>query len=311
MEDFQHNKFFAAMRQIFPDLENEAVSRSWTLLIPQSTSIQAAKFTTKSIIFSHILQPLNQYYQGFFLTLNGKSVEFNAEKKTLKACSEASDAGGAFPEERTVRVLFEEEFFIGDSSFKVYCINRPISGPGDVVYSTYDNKELFSSARSAKEWVMMIKHSRVNKFVVRNSLAFAAGINEEISSGKYLLFEQENQSKDGVDGDVGKAGTRHDAVENLIDAIDEECHTLVGQAIKRNINYACALKQPALFHMLSKSFHTLIHEEIYPNVFSAICNAEMEEENTLQIQLHGMRARGSSEENCKWDGLGLEESAGR
>ena len=40
-----------------------------------------------------------------------------------------SEASGAFAEERTVNILFGEK---KDESFKVFCINRPITGPGDV-----------------------------------------------------------------------------------------------------------------------------------------------------------------------------------
>ena len=91
MEDLQNNKFFAAMRHIFPNLEEEACSRQWTLLIPQSTAIQVSKFTTKSILFSHIVQPLNQYYPGHFLTLNGKSIKYEPKERSLKACSKISE----------------------------------------------------------------------------------------------------------------------------------------------------------------------------------------------------------------------------
>jgi hypothetical protein len=317
MEDFQQNKFFAAMRHLFPDLENEAISRSWTLLIPQSTSIQAAKFTTKSIIFSHILQPLNQYYPGFFLTLNGKSVKFNQEEKSLKACDKVSDAGGAFLEERTVYILFEEEFFVGNSSFKVYCINRPIIGPGEVVLSPYDNKELFSPDRLAKDWVLMLKRSRENKFVIESALAFAAGINEQISSGKCMLVVRNERPKDGTG--VGlvddkpfcvERSVSMDAFNHLIEVVNEECHILVEQSIKRNANFSCALKQNPLFELLANAFHTTIHEELYPNVFSAICNVEMEAENQLQIKVHIMRTHGSSEVDCdKCVGLDLEKTA--
>ena len=200
MEDLQNNKFFAAMRHIFPNLEEEACSRQWTLLIPQSTAIQVSKFTTKSILFSHIVQPLNQYYPGHFLTLNGKSIKYEPKERSLKACSKISEAGGAFAEERTVNILFEETFFVGDESFKVFCINRPITGPGDVLRTTYDGLELFSPKRSAKCWVEMLRRSKVDRPAVTLALKEALELNQKLMNGFNAVdaSNQENEQENPV-----------------------------------------------------------------------------------------------------------------
>ena len=59
--------------------------------------------------------------------------------------------------------------------------------------------------------------------------------------------------------------------------------------IRHNPHYQVALKQGALFQMLSNPFETMIHEEIYPNIFSTLCNDKMQDENNIQIQLHNLR----------------------
>eukprot|EP00943_MAST-04B_sp_MAST-4B-sp1_P000591 g591.t1 len=307
MEDLQNNKFFAAMKHIFPKLEEEACSRQWTLLIPQSTAIQISKFTTKSILFSHILQPLNQYYPGFFLTLNGKSIKYSVNERSLKACSKATEAGGAFAEERIVHILFEEVFFVGDDSFKVFCINRPITGPGDVLRSTYDGLELFSTKRSAKCWVEMLRRSKIDLPAVTLTLKYAMKLNSELMNGTIN------------DTDISNS--------NLASDIEHAAIKSVKILIKHNPHYQVALKQGALFQLLSNPFETMIHEEIYPNVFSALCNEKMKDENSIQIQLHNLRLEQEQlhekddddenasslskhdrrgQDNIKWEKLNLE-----
>ena len=131
---------------------------------------------------------MNQYYPGYFLTLNGKSIEYRPNGTSLKACSKATEAGGAFAEERTVNILFEETFFVGDDSFQVFCINRPITGPGDVLRSTYDGLELFSTKRSAKCWVEMLRRSKIDKPAVTLTLNFAMELNHILMQGNNNNF---------------------------------------------------------------------------------------------------------------------------
>jgi len=284
MEDLQNNKFFAAMKHIFPNLEQEACSRQWTLLIPQSTAIQISKFTTKSILFSHILQPLNQYYPGYFLTLNGKSIEYRPNGTSLKACSKATEAGGAFAEERTVNILFEETFFVGDDSFQVFCINRPITGPGDVLRSTYDGLELFSTKRSAKCWVEMLRRSKIDKPAVTLTLNFAMELN-------HILMQGNNNNNNNNNSVVENNNNNKisSIITNLTSDIGNAATKSVKILIRHNPHYQVALKQGALFQMLSNPFETMIHEEIYPNIFSTLCNDKMQDENNIQIQLHNLR----------------------
>lgn len=100
----------------------------WQICIPKLGSVDASKLT-RADYEAHLLVQLEDG-GGDAKTANGRLVKFTGSQVELLVAGAASGAAA----DRTVTVLFEELFFNSkDQSFRVVCVDGPLSGLATVV----------------------------------------------------------------------------------------------------------------------------------------------------------------------------------
>mmetsp|Transcript_3590 Transcript_3590/g.11203 ORF Transcript_3590/g.11203 Transcript_3590/m.11203 type:complete len:1311 (+) Transcript_3590:239-4171(+) len=114
-EEFDDNPFFQLLRRRYSKVLANAQEHRHVVCIPMVGSVDVSTVTT-AVVEAHILK----WSDDSVTTINGKALEVDGAVLRTR---------DGFPTARTVQVLFEETFYnVRDESYRVVCIDRPITG---------------------------------------------------------------------------------------------------------------------------------------------------------------------------------------
>ncbi|RZC32308.1 Ankyrin repeat domain containing protein [Asbolus verrucosus] len=113
-ENLSDNPFFQEILANHGDIVRRASQEQWIICIPRAGAFEASEINSETI-FDHILVPSATPHE-YFCTLTKKQVWIR--NKEIVTVEDRPNG--------TIRVLFEETFYIEDLKYLVFCLERPL-----------------------------------------------------------------------------------------------------------------------------------------------------------------------------------------
>ena len=253
------------------DFDARAVSEGWIIALPQKASLvlleengetnEGGGVFDESMLRDHVLRRVDVCT---YTTLSKKRVELQNGDDAALIVGGENDGGydATFEEPRTVKILFEEVVYAeSGGTYKILCIKRPLSGPGNVPCFP-DGKEIYDDDRTVDVWLAIMRGSPA----MHRLDNFAEEFNKH-----YVLVQS-------------PIGIRH-ATKKIIAAVDEGLDILLVQ----DSRFVHAVNNSRFCSLLALQLESYAMMGVHAKIFFSLCEFYSPREREVQKRLHELR----------------------
>jgi len=265
--DIATSPFLAALLDHVPALEERASRERWLVLVPRPDALPPPHRMTLGLLHAHVLVPNGA---AGHRTLSGRAV-------ARPARDVLSVGPPDFAQERTVRVLFEEKFYLrgradSDLAYVVCCVSRPLEGGSDAPRLA-DGSEAFAKDRSQAAWWELFASDQLGaRFLARLSRAVDSVAGEAAAAAAPPPSSFAIATRRAL-----PAPLRAAAASSL-------------EELREHDAFRAAWSDAAYMDVLAAAAEACAHAVAYAGIFSALCEEHAAAEKDLQLRLHDLRA---------------------